>query len=516
MARKKEVVYYDEHRLMGKQLTREDCARLDFIRSLDKTGEGLNKMAHLVYRLPEEVVDEMKRLRSDAPVESLVHGNLRPYQTVGVAFCYYAKSAVIGDSVGLGKTHVSGGLINLVSSERRTRNLITRVLFLTDKSAVIDISSELMSITGKYYMTSTGEDLAVEEIVGRSADINRIDSLVASHSIVKSRRFQSWLLDYEDKYGENMFDVIIIDEGSVIAGNSTTAYYKDSYAILNSCPRKILLNATPFESSLETFYNQINFVDDTFLMTKKEFESKYVNSFYNGYYLEKKGYKNSGDFSRKVEFRYFKSTRKELGAVMKDCSADLVTVPLTKGQRELLRRTSMPYQVYDCPWSLDPSVETNKLLALESLVNQLINEQVLIYTRYKDAQAGIEEMLDGMGISCIVLNGDTDNSTRQQAIEDFQDGKVQVLVTNIQKALNFGNCNHCIFYSFDPNPNRMVQVEGRMTRSFDIIDKHVYLITTEGPEYKRISTEIKDRAAASSDFTGRDFSLVLDLLAEKF
>ena len=93
-------------------------------------------------------------------------------------------------------------------------------------------------------------------------------------------------------------------------------------------------------------------------------------------------------------------------------------------------------------------------------------------------------------------------------------GDFRVLVTNVQKGLNFGNCNVCIFYSYDPNTNKMVQFEGRTTRSVDIIGKHSRILVSEGKEYNRLKKDIADRALASDMFAGSDFSCVLSLLLE--
>ena len=60
----------------------------------------------------------------------------------------------------------------------------------------------------------------------------------------------------------------------------------------------------------------------------------------------------------------------------------------------------------------------------------------------------------------------------------------------------------------------MIQFEGRITRDFNIVDKHVYMIVTKGDEKRKLLTEIARRAQASSEFAGSDFSMVLDLLAE--
>ena len=93
--------------------------------------------------------------------------------------------------------------------------------------------------------------------------------------------------------------------------------------------------------------------------------------------------------------------------------------------------------------------------------------------------------------------------------------KIRVLITNVQKGLNFGNCDYCIFYDFDSNPNRMVQFEGRMTRSYNIENKHVFLLVSRGKELKNLKKVVANRAKASDVFAGSDFSCVLSILLDE-
>ena len=60
----------------------------------------------------------------------------------------------------------------------------------------------------------------------------------------------------------------------------------------------------------------------------------------------------------------------------------------------------------------------------------------------------------------------------------------------------------------------MIQFEGRITRSFDIVGKTIILLCSEGRELDRLNNVIKERAKASVDFTKVDLSCIMDLLLE--
>ena len=111
-----------------------------------------------------------------------------------------------------------------------------------------------------------------------------------------------------------------------------------------------------------------------------------------------------------------------------------------------------------------------------------------------------------------MLNGDTETEERTKIIKDFQEQSFRVLITNVQRGLNFKDCPCCIFYSYDPNPSKMIQFEGRITRDLHIAGKSIYLLCSEGKEAKRLKDVITDRTKSTMETSSTDFSVILDLL----
>jgi ERCC4-related helicase len=205
---------------------------------------------------------------------------------------------------------------------------------------------------------------------------------------------------------------------------------------------------------------------------------------------------------------------------MKDCKGGVLYTELSAIQKYWLNRTQLHRMVYDCPNYLDPSIEftMENVPKLRSLYNLLHHEAenedtVLVFTYYKEAQYALSEWLTSQGITNKILNGDvTNKKKRDDIIQGFKNAEYRVLITNVQKGLNFGACNFCIFYSFDPNPSRMIQFEGRTTRSFDIIGKNVYILCSKGAEEKTLLNVVKQRTKETANFTNTDLSVVLSVL----
>lgn len=522
MGRKKEVIYRG-NALVGKYLSDSDCNRLDKIIDLSQKNGCVSDLKNIIYCLEDYDVIQAKEMGQIPLLIAKPEGELTDTETVGVAYMYWVKRCILGDSVGLGKTVQVCGLFNLLEREAENQGRDFKFLYLTEKTLVEDVHSSIIKFTGNYADKLFGDKNSVSRYLKNNSHIP--NSIVGAHSLINQALFQEFLLSYLEKYGRSPFDILVIDESSIL-GSSKTKTYKNAQLFKQGLDRVILLNATPFELNLEVFYNQLAYVDETFLPTKTQFNQEFVvMDWSRGIPVPSGKYKNAEQFRQQVRYRYFARTRLGIGAdVGRDCTAKIVLSPLDAQQKKLLSRTSMPYMVYDCPSYFNNFAGSDIVYSgvppkVHSLVDLLRGEladvgSVLIYCRYKEAQHMIKGTLEMLGYQVGVMNGDSDIDEKNFIIDSFKNGSLDILITNVQKGLNFGNCNYCIFYSFDPNPNRMVQFEGRMTRGTSIVNKHSYVLCSEGKEYKRLNEVIADRANASKNFAGSDFSCILGLLVK--
>lgn len=58
----------------------------------------------------------------------------------------------------------------------------------------------------------------------------------------------------------------------------------------------------------------------------------------------------------------------------------------------------------------------------------------------------------------------------------------------------------------------MIQFEGRITRDFDVIGKHIYVLCSRGKEYETLNKVVRQRAKATADFTNTDLSVIMNIL----
>lgn len=521
MPRARQVKYYNE-RLQGKTPD-HNCDMLEHIIKLKNQGGKIENLKRTIFNLSD---DEVERIRETGVVDSSVSkekGVLTDAQTLGVGFMYYAENCILGDSVGLGKTVQVASLLNIKRKMNKKRGLPFRYLYLTEKTIVDQAVNKLIKFTRQNVYELTGEkkdNQRWREQMWAGHD----GGIVAPHSLVKQQVFHSWLSDVYDVEEDKdyyYFDYLIVDEGSIF-GNTSTQIYKYAELLKRYCNNVIILNATPFERNLDVFYAQLNFIDETLLPTKTVFRKLYYVYKYNHFSKrpERQGYKNADIFKEQVAYHYFYHTRKELGAKMTNTHYELLHRPMSDEQERLMSWTDMYGYVYDCPNVLDDTIPFDeayipKLGMLDYVLDRYVKkgDQVLIFCIYKEAQRHLRDWLEDLGYSTEILNGSvTNKNERNRIVRSFVGKEYDILITSVQKGLDFGDVRNLVFYSFETNPNKMIQMEGRITRSFNIDNKNVFILCNEGRELNRLKKDIKKTLKSSQEFSSSDLSAVVELL----
>lgn len=445
----------------------------------------------------------------EIPVYEDSYGTLSDMQTVGVQFMYLSQRCLLGDQVGLGKTVESAGLMNLLYSEKGYRTL-----FLTEKTIVPQISMKLIKFTGRYVDTIlNAEKRQLQKFFERMPNGFEYD-VVGSHSLLQSSEFLYYC-------SLHPIDCLIIDEGYILK-NTTSTYYKNAVLLAKKAKYVIILNATPLETEARNIYNQLKLLDKHFMPTVAEFEQAYCvkrpNVFGGGWSVV--GYKNTNVFKKAITLRYLARTRDDVGALIKGNAVRVLYVPMTNVQKALERKTTLHQMVADYPTGVDFTIPytmetTGKLEALVSLfLGECSGEKVLLYSRFIECQSKIVEELRKVGRKPVILNGSCSTGERDLIIKDFNLGVYDVLVTNIARGYDLDGCDRCIIYTLDANPQKLVQLFGRLTRDENIVGKTLYMMVSEGKEKQNFVTSSKMRATASMQFTRVGTNLVLQAIAD--
>lgn len=513
-------LYYND-RLQG-SISEDNCDILETIIQLKQQRGSIPSLKNTIYDLTDTDVEDIRSTGQVHPNISKDKGELTDAQTLGVGFMLSAGNCILGDSVGLGKTVQIASLLNIRHKQATDKGFQFRYLYLTEKTIVNQAVNKLVKFTRRNVYELMGDKRSNQEWREEMWD-GYTGGIVAPHSIVKQQIFQSWLADQFDVADEDHYyiDYLIIDEGSIF-GNTKTQMYQYAMQLKRYCKNVIILNATPFEGNLDIFYAQLDYIDNSMLNTKTAFKKRFYKMGYDYFskYPTKTGYKNSEIFKHEIGYHYFYHTRKELGAEMKNNYYEILTRPLNDIQKELMTWTTMYGYVFDCPTLLDSTVPFDEVyvpklemidVILEDHVEQ--EDQILIYCLYKDVQRHLKDWFEDAGFSCEILNGDINlKSERDSIVDGFVNKEYKILITSVQKGLDFGDVKNLIFYSFSTNPNKMIQMEGRITRSFNVENKNIFILAQEGRELNKLKKEVKKTLQNSADFTSTDLSGVVELL----
>lgn len=444
------------------------------------------------------------------------YGELLDYQTVGTAFMFYSKKAMLSDEVGTGKTVQASGLINFLRLMNKTQGKDFRYLFITKNSIASEIRDKLVQFSGEYvYLAKDGSTKTVEKYIEHTKGVSNL-GVVATHTIFNSSEF---LLDTS----KNIFDIIIVDESREFR-NTKKEIYKKAKKILHMHERVILMNATPIELELRDVYNQLALLEKGYMPLVSEFEYNHVikKPSPRGFGWEITGYKNQEKFSKCIELRQIGRTREELGAVYENNKFIVVEVEKSDVQKKLEKLTTLYQMLFDYPKGIDKTIPfdfetTPKLEAVDKVLTEEFEygkTQALIYCKYREAQYDLERFLNSQGYRTKVLNGSTDLEERRAISKEYEEGKYDVLITNVLEGLDLGTCSLAIIYTVDPNPQNLVQFEGRMTRDFNVKDKKLIMVVTEGREMRTVRKTLNDRVSIAEGFMKVGNSLTLSAIKE--
>lgn len=497
----------------------------EIILNLINNYDDMPRLKHCIYDIPMDVLNTIKNKYKKYEKE---HGNvddigdawgdyekpvgtLRKYQTIGVAFFFYAGSGLLGDEVGLGKTVQMAGLANICNVRKMNKEgKPFRYMFITEKTSVPQIRDKMMQFTGEYVgVIETGGQKDVMSFI--EANKNKLNySIVGPHSLLKNEAFMMYCKMHK-------MDLCIIDESSILKSR-TSQIYKSTELFRSLVDNMITLNATPIEQGAKDIYNQFKIIDKTFMPSVQEFEKTYckmVPKFGGRMGFEIGGYKNTEYFKKAISLRYLARTREMLDAEFSDNRSKTYIIPLTKTQKELMKRTTLYQMASDYPTGVNSNViydvtTCSKLRCLLDIIEtiNIKRDKALIYCKWKECQKELQIILSEQGYSVVILNGETKMAQRDMYVRDFNNGLYDIIITNVQRGLDIDTCNNCILYTIDPNPQKMIQFEGRITRAFDVIGKNVYLLVSEGSEKKNLEKVLRMRIDTSNKMLNAGKSLV--------
>lgn len=155
----------------------------------------------------------------------------------------------------------------------------------------------------------------------------------------------------------------------------------------------------------------------------------------------------------------------------------------------------------------------SKLAKLIGILREF-DQNVIVFTEYRDTQTYLLEALKEQGFKTVHINGKMSQESRREQIDIFNTSKdplILVATDAASEGLNLqDNCHTLINYELPWNPNRLEQRNGRVDRWGQLHDVHIHNFylddTLEADILKKLLTKIET--------IRRDLGSVSDLVGE--
>lgn len=458
--------------------------------------------AALEWDLIEPIVIED---REDMRSESKWRDRVEPYHhqvTNLISFCRRLPVSLLADDVGLGKT-ISAGL---VMSELISRGRISKILIICPKILREQWQEEL-----KFKF-----DIPSEIVTGRqliSANKKLFDEVGAIITTYNTARL------YLDFVKQDSYDMLILDEAHKLRNlygtdRSPQVAQRFHKALSERMFKYVLmLTATPIQNRLWDLYSLVElltvarghqnpfgnegmfarrFIGDGRTNARKlrpEAQDEFRSIIYSYMSRVRREDAKLHFPERKVQLHEVKPSEKELellGVISEPIQElnffaqivilqALISSPeaLVKVLEGMAEKGTAPRQMFEDVKEIAKDITlTTKLNGLNTLIKGLREEKpdtwrVVVFTRWRETQTTIQAFLEDQGISCGLINGDS-NSKNQDTISKFKKDipEVNVIVSTEagSEGVNLQSANVLVNYDLPWNPMIVEQRIGRIQR----------------------------------------------------
>jgi len=313
----------------------------------------------------------------------------------------------------------------------------------------------------------------------------------------KISTYESFIIDYNKGY-INDFNIFILDECLIIK-NPNTKVHKTIQEIGRRVKFIFNLTGTPYSNTLKDVFGINYIIDKNNYKNIIQFNSHHAvyNEIWNG--REKiiiiSGYKDEDIFFNKIKKHTFLLKKKDVKSDLPEITIYTRYFKISPEQKKLLKYLKsyldeeesiftifMLLKMLDCSPKLLMSSSSEKILEYENKeeikeigekverlkeeIEQIGNNQVLIFTEFINMANFINEELNKNGLNCNVITGNTNQKNKDEIIEKFKKNTLQILVATdcLSQGISFPNVDYLINFDLPVTVGEMEQRKGRILR----------------------------------------------------
>lgn len=448
---------------------------------------------------------------------------LRKAQIDPVLLSYINPRFFIGDSPGLGKTVISAGSYAYYRLQKLKNNEpYGKVLVVTDSIHVQNFSKEWETF-GIKLLPLLGGSAGVAKALKNNNVSEDFDGVILNWDGLKTNGFVEYWLEFKREYSSGVFD----ETSKLLNDKSQT--FKVTDAIINNyekgLERVIFLNGTSFEKSIYDYYYQFKILKPKLIPSKAFLDARYVvkegKEVYTRDYDSRGNlgitrrrigqivdYKNQSELRDRLKYYFMARSKADYSDDLPAHSYILHGVQMTREQQKAIKKTKL-ISLINSPKTSDPSakfdVKTSpKMKQLLDFLQTVEDDRPLIYVYNKESQLTIKQEVENLGYRVEILNGAVDSKTKNDILDRFNNYELDVLIFNIQKAMNVPTSDRILFYDIPSMPQETNQIKARIDRN-NYEDKKFYdfFCYLGSPEMVNLVKLAHFREQHSNEFTGQ-------------
>lgn len=473
-----------------------------------------------VLRKYNKRIQETAELRGKECVDIV----LRDGQVVPMLMSLLTKRFFIGDKPGLGKTVESAAAYANYIYQSIKRGLeYKKIIVVTDGQHVLGFANEWRSY-GLDLIPLLDGSMKIERKLDRK-DIEDYDGVIINWDGLKTNAFLEFYMENKDYFGYAVFD-----ETSRLL-NNTSMTYKVTNMIVNrykgGIDRVIFLNGSSFEKNVFDFYNQFQVLKPRLIPNKAFLEDNYVirggvpvdflrisgsrqrRRMVSRAVGEIIDYKNQSELRERLKYYYIARTKKDFSDELPKHSHRLHLINMTERQRRYMKKESR-VTILNSPETVDEKYKltratTPKFKVVMDFIEQVVEDRPLIYVFNKKAQYTFKEELRKKGYKVEIINGNVKASDKTRIINKFNDYKLDMLILNVERAINLPTSDRILFYDILTMPQRTSQIKGRIDRdNYDTPKFYDFFCYVDSPEMHNIIKLAYFREKHGNKFTGQE------------
>lgn len=520
--------YFDSLRRILSKRTKEGTYKLSFF-DLPIVNDMIDeKTSDVGLKKSREVYEGFNKIAKRELPDSLVKGQLRPYQEYGVKWLDYLRENNLGgclaDDMGLGKTLQAITLLSSRYMGGTGSDKLAPSLIVVPKSLISNWQEEIRRFapeldTGVYY----GQQRSLEEALAHSV-------VLTTYAIVRN--------DIEELQ-KREFEFVILDEAQSIKNTSSNI---SKAAMLLTGKHRFALSGTPMENNLGELYSLFRFLNPAMFGGATEFNRNYLTP------IQKDGDSESArELSKKISPFILRRLKGDVAKELPEKSEEILYVDMSPEQAALYEQRRFFYQqaidneISDKGFSkatfsiLQGLLELRQIATVpesktdgelvsakwETLLTHLgdvvgSGHKCLVFSNFLGAVDEISSRLEEEGIGHLVMTGATNN--RAALVKQFQtDPDCKVFVMTLKTGgvgLNLTAADYV--YIVDPWWNRSAEMQAidRTHRIGQVKNVFCYRIIARGTIEEKILELQQHKKDLFDSVISADSQMVKKLTAE--